>query len=156
MFEGFPNLHPLVVHFPIVLLLLAAFLQGLLVFWRWQQISWATLLLMGAAFIGAWAVSTGFHAMPEGLEPRAAAIFEEHEQYARYTLWLAGITLLLKGLGSFYFNYRRAYEGLVFGTALAAAMAVSVAGHHGAQLVYLEGVGPQGHLVQTTEQHSAD
>ena len=32
MFEDFPNLHPLVVHLPIVLILLAAALQAVLVF----------------------------------------------------------------------------------------------------------------------------
>ena len=35
MFSDFPNLHPLVVHLPIVLLLLSAGLQALLVYTDW-------------------------------------------------------------------------------------------------------------------------
>lgn len=40
MFSDFPNLHPLVVHLPIVLILLAAALQALLVFKDWPQVRW--------------------------------------------------------------------------------------------------------------------
>lgn len=51
--EDFPTLHPLVVHFPIVLLLLAALSQiaGLFVFNN--ELSWVTLFLIASGFIGA-------------------------------------------------------------------------------------------------------
>lgn len=154
MFSDFPNLHPLVVHFPIVLILLAAALQAVLVFRDWPPVRWITLVVMAGGFAGALAVSTVFHAEPMGLGTRAAAVFAAHEKYASYTLWLSGITLLLRGVGDFFKIQRRAYEILVLGFALAAAGVLSVAGHRGAQLVYVEGVGPQGHLLDRNHGHS--
>ena len=154
MFSDFPNLHPLVVHVPIVLILLGAALQAVLVFKDWEQVRWGTLLILAGGFAGALAASTTFHAMPTGLAPRAAAVFAAHEKFAGYTLWLSGITLLLRGIGEFFKIQRRAYEILVLGFAVAAAGVLSVAGHRGAQLVYVEGVGPQGHLVSKHHGHA--
>ena len=154
MFSDFPNLHPLVVHFPIVLILTSAALQALLVFKDWQPVRWITLGVMAGGFAGALAASTVFHAMPTGLTPKATAIFSAHEQYAGYALWLSGITLLLGGVGEYFQLRRRAFEILVLVAALAAAGSVSVAGHHGAQLVYIEGVGPKGNLVMKGDHRS--
>ena len=86
MFSDFPNLHALVVHFPVVLLLVAAALQAVLVFKDWQQVRWIALVVMAGGLAGGIAASTTFHAMPRGLPPKAAAIFAVHEQYAGYTL----------------------------------------------------------------------
>jgi uncharacterized membrane protein len=153
MFSDFPNLHPLVVHLPIVLLLLSAGLQALNVYKDWPPVKWITMGVMAGGFLGALAASTIFHAMPMGLAPRAAAVFEAHEKFASYTLWLAGITLLLAGIGAFFKIQRRAYEVLVLVSAVATAGVLSVAGHRGAQLVYVEGVGPQGRLLDKSHGH---
>ncbi|SDY83890.1 DUF2231 domain-containing protein [Hymenobacter psychrophilus] len=153
MFEGFPNLHPLVVHLPIVLILLAAALQGLLVYREWPAVRWITLAVMAGGFAGAVAASTVFHALPMGLPPKAAAVFAEHEQFASYTTWLSGITLLLASIGFYFKVQRRAYEVLVLVAAVAAAGTLSVAGHRGAQLVYVEGVGPKGNLLDKSHGH---
>ncbi|MDU0372242.1 DUF2231 domain-containing protein [Hymenobacter monticola] len=156
MFSDFPNLHPLVVHLPIVLIMLAAALQALLVFKDWPQVRWIALAVMAGGFAGAVAASTVFHAMPLGLSPRAAAVFAAHEQFASYTTWLSGITLLLAGIGFYFKVQRRAYEVLVLVAAVAAAGALSVAGHRGAQLVYVEGVGPQGNLLDKSHGHGGE
>jgi uncharacterized membrane protein len=153
MFSDFPNLHPLVVHLPIVLLLLSAALQALCVYKDWPPVKWITMGVMAGGFLGALAASTVFHAMPMGLAPRAAAVYEAHEKFAGYTLWLSGITLLLAGIGKFFKIERRAYEILVLVSAVATAGVLSVAGHRGAQLVYVEGVGPQGRLVMKGHGH---
>ncbi|MCA8833319.1 DUF2231 domain-containing protein [Hymenobacter pini] len=153
MFSDFPNLHPLVVHLPIVLLLLSAALQALRVYKDWPPVRWITIGVMAGGFLGALAASTVFHAMPQGLAPRAAAVFEAHEKFAGYTLWLSGITLLLAGIGTFFKIERRAYEALVLVSAVATAGVLSVAGHRGAQLVYVEGVGPQGRLLDKNHGH---
>lgn len=153
MFSDFPNLHPLVVHLPIVLILLAAALQALLVFRDWPQVRWIALAVMAGGFAGAVAASTVFHALPMGLSPRAAAVYAAHEQFASYTTWLSGITLLLAGIGFYFKVQRRAYEVLVLVAAVAAAGALSVAGHRGAQLVYVEGVGPKGNLLDKSHGH---
>ncbi|TYZ07211.1 hypothetical protein FY528_15450 [Hymenobacter lutimineralis] len=156
MFSDFPNLHPLVVHLPIVLLLLSAGLQALNVYKDWPPVKWITIGVMAGGFLGALAASTVFHAMPTGLAPRAAAVFEAHEKFAGYTLWLSGITLLLAGIGTFFKIQRRAYEILVLVSAVATAGVLSVAGHRGAQLVYVEGVGPQGRLLDKSHGHGGE
>lgn len=66
MFSDFPNLHPLVVHLPIVLLLLSAGLQALNVYKDWPPVKWITMAVMAGGFLGALAASTVFHAMPMG------------------------------------------------------------------------------------------
>ncbi|HET9056321.1 MAG TPA: DUF2231 domain-containing protein [Chitinophagaceae bacterium] len=146
MFKDFPSLHPLVVHFPIVLILLAAAFQVMVV-WKphWRQICWATLFIMAAAFFSALAASTIFHAMPSADAPKAAMqIFEEHEKYAQLTLWMSGITLLLKSIGIFFKINRSLYELIVLLAAILAAIFLSIAGHHGAKLTHVAGVGPMG------------
>jgi uncharacterized membrane protein len=145
MFKDFPSLHPLAVHFPIVLILLAAALQAVLVWRDLKQIKWVTLVIMGGAFFSSLAASTIFHAEPSADAPKAALeIFEQHEKYAQLTLWMSGITFLLKSIGVFFKINRRSYEIIVLIAAIVAAVFLSIAGHHGARLTHVAGVGPMG------------
>ncbi|MCA6441450.1 MAG: hypothetical protein IM581_16085 [Chitinophagaceae bacterium] len=145
MFKDFPSLHPLAVHFPIVLILLAAALQVILVWKDLKQIKWVTLVIMGGAFISSLAASTIFHAEPSADAPKAALeIFEQHEKYAQLTLWMSGITFLLKSIGVVFKINRRSFEIIVLTAATIAAIFLSIAGHHGAKLTHVAGVGPMG------------
>jgi uncharacterized membrane protein len=145
MFKDFPSLHPLAVHFPIVLILLAAALQAVLVWKDLKQIKWVTLVIVGGAFISSLAASTIFHAEPSANAPKAALkIFEQHEKYAQLTLWMSGITFLLKSIGVFFKINRRSFEIIVLIAAIIAAIFLSIAGHHGAKLTHVAGVGPMG------------
>ena len=146
MFKDFPSLHPLIVHFPIVLILLAVAFQVVVV-WKphWRQIRWTTLFIMAGGFFSALAASTIFHAMPSGDAPKAAMeMFEAHEKYAQLTLWMSGITLLLKSIGIFFKINRRLYEVIVLIAAIIAAIFLSITGHHGARVTHVAGVGPMG------------
>ena len=154
MFNDFPNLHPLVVHFPIVLILLSVVLQGILLFKNYYQIKWVTLAVMGGAFLGSVFASYVFHAHIGELNPNATKVFERHEQFAFYTVWVSGLAFLLQGIGLVYKVNQRSFGGLVFVAALASAILVSVTGHQGAQLVYVEGVGPQGKNLMKGHSHS--
>ncbi len=145
MFKEFPSLHPLAVHFPIVLILLAVVLQAVLVWKDLNQIRWVTLVIMGGAFFSSLAASTVFHAEPSADAPKAALeIFEQHEKYAQLTLWMSGITFLLKSIGIFFKINRRSFEIIVLIAAIIAAVFLSIAGHHGARLTHVAGVGPMG------------
>lgn len=145
MFKDFPSLHPLAVHFPIVLILLAAALQAVLVWKDLKQIKWVTLVIIGGAFFSSLAASTIFHAEPSVDAPKAALeIFEQHEKYAQLTLWMSGITFLLKSIGVFFKINRRSFEIIVLIAAIIAAVFLSIAGHHGAKLTHVAGVGPMG------------
>lgn len=145
MFKEFPSLHPLAVHFPIVLILLAVALQAILVWKELKQIKWVALVIMGGAFFSSLAASTVFHAEPSADAPKAALeIFEQHEKFAQLTLWMSGITFLLKLIGVFFKINRRSFEIIVLIAAIMAAVFLSIAGHHGARLTHIAGIGPMG------------
>ena len=153
MFSDYPSLHPLAIHFPVVLILLAAAFQGVVVFKpQWHQIKWTTLIIMAVAFISALAASTVFHAMLSPSAPKKCwAVFNEHEKYAQYTLWVSGLTLVLKAIGDLYKIDKRSYHTIVLASAMVSALFLSVAGHYGARLVHIEGVGPMGKYLGTEE-----
>lgn len=155
MFKDFPSLHPFAIHFPIVLILLAAVFQAM-VTWKtnWKQIQWATLIIMASAFFSSLAASTIFHAEPSADAPKAAMeMFEAHEKYAQLTLWMSGITFLLKSISIFFKINRRSFEIIVLIAAIIAAVFLSIAGHHGARLTHVAGVGPMGRYLM--KEHGA-
>jgi len=153
-FEDFPNLHPLVVHIPIMLLILAAILQIIGFFVFKNEISWIVLGFVTVGFIGAYlaAVTTHPH-VSHDLPGHARKVFEKHDMFAMWTLWLSGIAVLLKAVSHFFLKRVRWAEAIVAIVLLASAYTVSMAGHHGSQLVFIEGVGPQGKYLET-EGHS--
>ncbi len=155
MFKDFPSLHPLVIHFPVVLILISVAFQAIAV-WNpnWTQIRWATLLLMAGGFFSSLLASTLFHAM---ITPNARKLaletFANHEEFAQYTLWTSGIVLLLKIVGIFYITNRRSFEILIFVGAIITAIFLSITGHRGARLTHVYGVGPQGKYLMEEHEH---
>lgn len=149
----FPNYHPLIVHFPIVLLIIAALFQLLSFFVYKKELSFATLLLLAAGSISAWLASNPFHAHTTELTGNAKTILETHELFAAYTWWFALAALLTKVVSHFFLNRKIWLEIAVALLLIASAVCVSVAGHHGAQLVHIEGVGVQGKFLET-EHHN--
>ena len=154
MFEEFPSLHPLMVHFPIVLILLAVPFQAAVAWKNWQQIRWATLILMAAAFLSALSVHTIFHALISDDAPDSIrTIFEQHDKYSQYTLWMSGVTLVLKVIGDFYKLRKRSYDIVVLASAIVTAILLSITGHHGARLVHVAGAGPMGRYLMEDHHH---
>ena len=148
-FHDFPNLHPLIVHFPIVLLLLAAMFQiaGFFVFKK--EIGWIVLVMVTTGFIGALIAGILAHPHTHDLSEFTAKVLAKHDFYAYLTMWASGISILLK-VGSNLFFERKLWPELVVVLALLiSAYAVSKTGHYGAQLVHIEGVGPQGNYLET-------
>lgn len=145
----FPSLHPLVVHFPIVLLILAAITQLIGLFTLKRELGWVTLALAALGLVGAYV--SGSYAHPhttDDISPRAALWLEEHEEYAAFTLWLALVGTGLKAASLFLLRGRWWAEVAVLLVLGGAAGTVSLAAHHGAQLVHLEGIGPQGKYLE--------
>jgi uncharacterized membrane protein len=148
MVEDFPNYHPLVVHFPIVLLIFAAVFQVLSFFVYRKEFSFATLILLLIGTISVWLSSNTFHAHPMNLPEHVSEMYATHELMAKYTWWLALAALAAKGI-SHFFNSRKWWsEAVVLILLVGASITVSIAGHHGAQLVHMGGVGPQGKYLE--------
>lgn len=142
--DVFPNYHPLVVHFPIVLIIMAFVFQLLSFFVYKKEFSVATLILLALGVISAWLASNTFHAHPAELTGSAKEIFETHEQMASFTLWFSLIALLIKIPSHFFMKRKWWMESIATLFLLASVITVSIAGHHGAMLVHIEGIGPKG------------
>src|SRR6185437_14992685 len=145
---NFPNYHPLVVHFPIVLLIFAAFLQ-FLAHWK-KDLNLAVLILLFCGTVGAWLAADVFDAEPmtQALSPEARQVFHVHHQFADYTTWMATLALVLKTITFFVNKRKQLLEFVVLVVLIGSAIAVSVAGHYGSYLVHMEGVGPKGNLLK--------
>ena len=142
--DAFPNYHPLVVHFPIVLLIMATLFQLLSFFFYKNEFSIVTLILLALGVIGTWLSSNTFHAHPEELTGKAKEIFEMHEQMADFTWWFSLGALALKIVSHFFLKRKWWMESAVALLLIGSAVTVSIAGHHGAMLVHMEGIGPKG------------
>jgi len=153
-FSDFPNLHPLLVHFPIVLLLLAFFSQlAAFFFWK-KELSLITGILLLGGFIGAYLVSTVFHPHTGELSNAAQQVLDLHDRYADFTIWTSGIAFLLKLISHFLLKRKLWMEILVVVAIGGAAFSISKAGHYGATLVHLHGVGPQGKYLEVEDGHT--
>ncbi|QGY45803.1 hypothetical protein GM418_19630 [Maribellus comscasis] len=147
--DEFPNLHPMVVHFPIVLLLVALLSQFIGLFAYRKEMSWVTIFLLTGGFIGALLAGLVFHPHTSELPENVKQVFETHEYYAFLTIWLAAIALVLKIISHFT-NRKTWFEVIVFLVLGASALTVSLAGHLGSQMVFIEEVGAGGNYI---EQH---
>lgn len=145
----FPNYHPLVVHFPIVLVLFAAVFQILSLFVYRKEFGLAGLILLLLGVIAIWLASSVFHAHTMNLPERAIPIFKEHELMADYTWWLSVAAVVAKTVSHFVLKQKLWSEATVVILLIGASITVSFAGHHGAQLVHIEGVGPQGKYLES-------
>ncbi|HVV54115.1 MAG TPA: hypothetical protein VHC47_02250, partial [Mucilaginibacter sp.] len=112
-----------------------------------RELSWVTLLLVIAGFIGAWLASGIFHGGDPNLsllDPVSRATFEKHDQYAGYTVWLSGVAALGKIISHFFLKRKPVYELIVTLLLAACSYTVIVAGDMGARLVHIDGIGVQG------------
>ncbi len=147
----FPNLHPMVVHFPIVLLLIAfaSQLAGFFVFR--EQLSWITQILLAGGLVGAIFASNIFHPHTSALPANLEQVLETHEWYAALTIWLALVALVFKTISHFWLKRKMWAELIVLLFLAGSASTVSLAAHLGGQMVHIENIGPKGNYLKQHE-----
>lgn len=165
--SDFPTLHPMIVHFAIVLIIVAAVIQLLNIFLLKKEIAWIVGGLVFTGFLAAWFASRNFHPHTHGLSEHAKLVLEQHDKWADWTINTAVAGLIAQIIYLIYINYRprslaapanadgtssKLNLGIAIATAVILAFSgycVAKAGHYGAQLVHLEGIGPQGKFLET-------
>ncbi|MEO7991339.1 MAG: hypothetical protein ABI663_17440 [Chryseolinea sp.] len=170
--SDFPSIHPLIVHFAIVLILVAAVLQLVNVIILKKDIAWIIAAMLFVGFLTAWFASTTFHPHAHGISARAKLVLQQHDKFADWTIITAIIALVLQIVYLFLIRFNpsmytvsingvdrlgsrlnRGFAIVVAIVLLSSAYCVLHAGHYGAQLVHIEGIGPQGKYLEIEHDH---
>ncbi len=138
-------LHPAIVHFPIVLAVLAPILAATTL-WaihskRVSRSSWIGIVALQIAVVGAtWAATeTGEHEEERVERIVAERHIEEHEEAAERFLVLAALVLPLAAVGLLTGPIGTTSRALTVALSVAALAAAGVVGHSGGELVYRHG-----------------
>lgn len=147
-FAEFPNYHPMVVHFPIVLLIVAVITQLLCLFRPVDStLRWVTFYLLLGGTVGAFLAINIFDAHVSGdVSNEIFDAYETHHQFADLTFWAAVIASLVRLVANIWVK-KKWMEVLLVLLVLVSGTLVAITGHHGAGLTYIHGVGPQGDKV---------
>jgi uncharacterized membrane protein len=155
-----PNpLHPAVVHFPIVLIVLGAALSVVAVFWRKGYVPAFAAALLALGALGAWAATQTGESDGGLIENTAAPVetlLEAHENWGKRTLTAAVIAAVVAIGAAALFRFPRTARVVAVAAALAAgaaSWAVYETGHRGGALVYRHGAGVS--TVNTAAAHEA-
>lgn len=151
--DDFPNLHPLIVHFAIVLILFGALLQLVQVVVLRKEVAWIAFLLVFTGTITAYFAGEIFHPHTHGLSEHAKKVLEQHDYWADMTINFGIFGTILQFVNLFVWQQKRWAIVVVFVLLSIAAYSVVKAGHYGAQLVHIEGVGPQWKYLETQREH---
>jgi len=146
--EEFPSNHPLIVHFVIVLLIIGAIIFCVNIFFRKKELAWTAFLLFLTGLAAAFIASYALHPHTAGLTEEAERILELHDFWAFTTIRVGTVGSLFMGFNLFFLQKNRPILILVGVVLLVTAYSVSMAGHYGAHLVHIEGVGPQGNFLE--------
>jgi uncharacterized membrane protein len=136
-----PPLHPMLVHFPIVLILVSLLFEvvgrALDAAW-WRNAAFALLIAggLGAAAAVLTGGPAGDAAERQGVSERAV---DRHEAAGDLTMWLAFAAIAVRALASRTGRMRSAVTLLGFVLHVGAAAAVGLAGYRGGHLVFDHG-----------------
>lgn len=136
--KQFSSFHPLVVHFPIVLLILAFVLHVLSYFISWNIhavnlgiLVFGTVMAIVSAFI--------LHPHVSEISPEQLAILEEHELLSYITIALSVLASVWywKTISEQTFGWKKIMLTVILAIG---SLFISLSGHHGAQLTHIENI----------------
>jgi uncharacterized membrane protein len=149
----FPSIHPLIVHFAIALIIIAAVIQLVNVFVMKREVSWIVTGILFAGIVTAWLAAKNFHPHTHGINEHAKLVLEQHDLWADWTINLGIVAFILQAVNLFLFSRKRWALMVVTLAMTSSAYCVAKAGHYGAQLVHIEGIGPQGKYLEMEHHH---
>lgn len=151
--DDFPTLHPLIVHFAIVLIIVAAAMQLLNLYFMKKEIAWIITAILFVGVLAAWVAGRNFHPHTHGISDHAQLVLDQHDKWADWTTYSGIIALILQGVNLFVFKDKRWAAAVVAVVLAVSAYSVACAGHYGSQLVHIEGIGPQGKYLEMEHHH---
>lgn len=149
-----PNIHPLLVHFPIAILVVAALANLATLFipsaW-WDETKNTILYVAGAIFAGITYYSGTIAADTVFLPTEAQSVLSEHAEWARYLLWFFVLYALLR-MAFHWFDLfeRKSFKIIAFITVLPGLFMIFETAEYGGKMVYGYGAGT-GQLLQQEE-----
>ena len=149
----FPTLHPLIVHFAIVLIIVAAGIQLLNLYFMKKEIAWIITAILFAGVLAAWLAGRNFHPHTHGISAHAQLVLDQHDKWADWTTYSGIIALILQGVNLFVYKDKRWAAAVVAVVLAVSSFSVASAGHYGSQLVHIEGIGPQGKFLEMGHSH---
>ncbi len=136
MFET-AHLHPMMVHFPIALILAGFLADTIFIFYKqekWLSNAGFWLMILGTLGAGV-AFLTGELFTSEPTEGEIVAVFESHHTWAHITLTVMLLVSLLR-IYAVIKHKEEKLKWIIYGLFLAGTAAVSVAGFIGGYMVY--------------------
>lgn len=139
-----PNLHPLLIHFPIAIIIVAAFadlVDTLVGRPRWLTSAATTLFVLGAGCAIAACIS-GQQALDTVLMPGMAhPIVQSHRTWAFVTTSYFGVLALVRVVTAFRAPLARRYRFVLLLASMVGVVALQQTAERGGRLVYEQGVG---------------
>lgn len=158
--EWAPNIHPLLVHFPIAILGIAIFFDFISFFLSREKKWWteeATAFLYGVGAVAAIIVYyTGTLAADSVMLPaEAQSVLTEHADLAWITIWFYGIYAVARIAATWWASekHRLKFHVGFFLISLVGMYFLFQTGDHGAQMVFKHGVGVKAVDIENPVQH---
>lgn len=137
------HLHPMIVHFPIALLLTGLLFDIVGFFSKGNFFSKTGFYLLILGALGVFAAYLSGTYAGSGITEQGALkqALETHEGAAQLTLWLVGITAVFRVILEVLRQYRGALKAVALVLFLASALSIARTGYYGGELVYKHAAG---------------